>query len=175
MGESMSRLRSIATMWLMTALFQLASLGQTAAPFTLSIKSSPSTVKAGTEIKLEITVANVSDRPISVYQVSGEAEAVNKIEVRDTSGSVLPRIDGRTMMISGKPHYLPKQWLSRKGVVLKPGETLEDFSILSKMFDLTKPGKYAIVAKHWIRKGESEPIPGWIGATSNTIYITVAG
>jgi hypothetical protein len=156
----------------MAMLFPVAVIGQSEIPFTLAI-SSTAIVKTGTEVRLDITVTNVSDQPISVYHVSGEAKAVNKIEVRDASGNALPRIDGRTMLIHGKSHYLPKQWLSRKGVVLKPGETLEDFSILSKIFDLTKPGRYAVVATQRIRKGESEPIPGWIETTSNALYITV--
>jgi hypothetical protein len=172
-GDFMNRCRQIATACLMAILFPFACLGQSKTSFTLSISTNTPTVKKGAELRLDLTVANLSDHPITVYEDGhGYAEAANEIEVRDASGALLHRIDSPLMSIHGTPVRLPKQWVSRKGTSLNPGERLDDFSILSNLFDLSKPGKYRVIAKQWIHNdpGSTET---WTGATSNSVDITV--
>jgi hypothetical protein len=169
----MNRCRQIATACLMVTLFPLACFGQSKTSFTLSISTYAPTVKKGAELRLDLTVANLSDHPITVYEDGhGYAEAANEIEVRDASGELLHRIDGPMVSVHGTPARLPKQWFTRKGTSLNPGEKLDDFSILSNIFDLSRPGKYRVIAKQWIHNapGSTET---WTGATSNSLDITV--
>jgi hypothetical protein len=158
--------------WFMAILFPLACLGQSKTSFTLSISTNAPTVKKGAELRLDLTVANLSDHPITVYECHGYAEAANEIEVRDASGELLHRIDGPLVSIHGTSVRLPKQWVSRKGTSLNPGEKLDDFSILSNIFDLSKPGKYRVTAKRWIHNNPGSTVT-WTGATSKSVDITV--
>jgi hypothetical protein len=124
-------------------------------------------------VRLDIRVVNTSDQPIFIWQEGyGRAESANHIEVRDASGNPLPRTDGPIVLKDGKPVHLPINWLTRKGTFLKPGEKSDDFSILSNMFDLTRPGKYLVTVEQDIHHGSS-PTTDWTNATSKTIDITV--
>jgi hypothetical protein len=162
--------------WLMATALQIACLGQSSSLFTLGIRTNAPTVKSGVSIRLDITVTNISDQPISFYKArgaDGQAEAANSFEVRDASGNQLRRIDGHTVWIHGEAHSMLPPILSRKGVLLKPGETLDDFAILSNLFDLSKPGKYTITAQQYVPFVNRGAKPSGIDAGSNTIEITV--
>ena len=128
-------------------------------------------------MKLVITVTNTSGQDVDLYKTpgpDGQAEDVNKIEVRDQSGNSLPRIDVQTVEIGGKLRTFPKKITkSRAGVILKPGESLKDFAILSNLFDLSKPGKYTVVAQNERRSGDSSHELNMIYVKSNMITITV--
>lgn len=172
----MIRWRYIPTAWLAATVFQIACWGQSSAEFTLAIHTNTPTVKSGTPVRLDITVTNTSDQPICFYKYpgpDGTAEAANSFEVRDASGNRLRRTDGRTVWIHGVPHTLLHGWPSRRGVDLKPGETLDDFAILSNLFDLTKPGRYAVTARQYVPFVHPGAKPTGISAGSNTIEITV--
>jgi hypothetical protein len=152
------------------------AIAEDAVPVSVSIQSPVSEVKAGSEVKLIITVTNTSDHDVMLYKATGQdgqAEAVNKIDVRDESGALQPRIDGQMVEIGGAKHIVPKRWMSRQGIRLKAGEKLEDFTRLSNLFDLSKPGKYAVTVRHEMRADSSGPDLKLIYATSNTITIRV--
>jgi hypothetical protein len=146
-------------------------------PFTVLIQCPQSEVKGGTEVRLLITVTNTSDQDVDLYKTpgpDGHAEDVNKIDVRDASGNLLKRADSQIIEIGGTQHTVPKRFrISRKGVILKPGESLEDFTILSNLFDLSKPGKYTVTAQNERRSGDSSHELKLIYVKSNTITITV--
>ena len=152
------------------------SAAEDKAPVTVSIQCPQSEVRSGSEVKLLITVTNASEQNITLYKLpgdDGQAEAANKIEVRDSSGNLLPRIDGQKVMIGGTQRMMPKRWISRKGVILKSGESLEDFTILSSIFDLSKPGKYTITVQNERRSDGPEHELKLIYVKSNIITITV--
>jgi hypothetical protein len=173
----MHRWRYIPAAWLMTTVFQLACWGQSSAEFTLAIHTNTPTVKSGARVRLDITVTNISDHPICFYKArgaGGQAEAANSFEARDASGNRLRRIDGYTVWIHGEAHTKLPLILSRKGVVLKPDETLDDFTTLSNLFDLTKPGRYTVTARQAVPFVHPGAKPSGIIAASNTIEITVS-
>jgi len=152
-------------------------LGQSSAEFTLAIHADTSAVKSGAPVRLDIRVTNISDHPICFYKYpgpDGTAEAANSFEVRDASGNSLRRIDGRTVWIHGEPHTLLHGWPSRRGVILKPGETLDDFALLSNLFDLTRPGRYTVTARQSVPFVHPGAKPSGIIAASNTVEITVS-
>jgi hypothetical protein len=133
------------------ALFCLAHcLGQKP-PVTLKIQLAGSSFTKGTPIKLDVVVKNISKKEVNVWkaspQVDGEAEAYVHVEVRDSAGKALFRIDGVTIVRNGKKYTFPKPWNTRKGVSVAPRRTLRDFLLLSNLFDLSKPGLYIVSAK----------------------------
>jgi hypothetical protein len=146
-------------------------------PVSVSIQCPQSEVKSGAEVKLFITVTNTSDQDVHVFKApgaDGHAEDENKIEVRDETGNLLPRADVEIAEIGGRQHKIPKRIkISRAGVLLKPGENLTDFSILSDLFDLSKPGTYTVTAQNERRSEDESPDLNFIYAKSNTITITV--
>jgi hypothetical protein len=155
----------------------MLSAAEDKAPVTVLIQCKQTVVKSGSEVKLLVTVTNTSDQDLDLYKTpgpDGQAENVNKVEVRDESGNILPRADVQTVNIGGKLRTFPKKIaISRAGVTLKPGESLEDFTILGNLFDLSKPGKYAVTVQNERRSGDSGHELKLIYVKSNTITITV--
>jgi len=176
--KKMSRVRPITAFWLVAIAFTMNASGQNESPVQISIRTETPTIKRGSEIKLQIVLSNVSDHPVDIYTASGtgggEAEDDNGIYVRDASGSLTPRVDGRSVTRSdGKLIRMRSGPSSRRGVTLQPGEQFRDFTILSHLFDLGKPGVYTVTAKQDIRLDQASPQPTLATATSNTIQITV--
>lgn len=133
------------------ALFCLAHcLGQKP-PVTLKIQLPASSFTEGTSIKLDVMVKNISKEELNVWKASpkveGEAEAYVYVELRDSAGKALSRIDGVTIIRNGKKYTFPKRWMTRKGISVAPGGTLRDFLFLGNLFDLSKPGSYIVSAK----------------------------
>ncbi len=155
----------------------MCGVAQNKTPITVLIQCPQSELKSGSEVKLLITVTNTSDQDVDLYKTpgpDGQAEDVNKIEVRDESGRALPRADVQTVRIGGKLRTFPKKIIkSRAGVILKPGESLKDFAILSNLFDLSKPGKYTVTAQNERRSVDSSHELNLVYVKSNTITITV--
>jgi len=155
-----------------------STLGQSGSPVEMTIQTKGLTFKKGAEIKLEMTLTNISDRPIDVYTASGAnggaAEYDNGIYVRDASGNLLPRIDGRTVVRSdGKTIKVRSGLPSRRGVTLQPGGQFQDFTVLNRLFDLSSPGIYTVSAAHEVRLDHASPVPALATATSNSVQITV--
>ena len=61
---------------------------------------------------------------------------------------------------------------SRKGVTLKPGEEFLDFTILNHIFDLSRPGVYAVSVGRDFSLNNG-PSPTIYTAISNLIKITI--
>jgi hypothetical protein len=120
-------------------------------PAMLKIQLPASNFAEGTPIKLDVMVKNKSKEELNVWkaspQVDGEAEAYVDVEVRDSAGKALSRIDGVTIVRNGKKYTFPKRWFTRKGASVAPGRVSRDFVILNNLFDLSKPGSYIVSAK----------------------------
>ncbi len=173
----MNRVYTFLLKSLIVIAFVAQGLGEETSPVAVTIECPSHEVRSGAEVKLVITVVNTSDRPVSVYKAAGpdgQAEAVNKIVVRDSAGNAVGRIDGQTVSIGGTHHKIPPRWLSRKGVILKPGEQMVDFALLNKLFDISKPGTYMVTVQNEMRADDSGPEMKFIDTTSNTVEITVS-
>jgi hypothetical protein len=60
---------------------------------------------------MSVTVKNISDDDIRTLKVpgpDGHAEAAIRLEVHDSSGSLLQRIDGPRVIMNGTEHYSPR-------------------------------------------------------------------
>ncbi len=132
-------------------------------PFTITI-SAPANVNVGEEVRVRIIFTNVSDKPY-FYTVSAkpsEAEYEYIIKAWSADGKEAPETDyGRRIRLG--EFILP----GRAGGAVDPGEKVEEDSTISKLFDLSTPGKYEIEVDRPVYDD-----PKWI-VKSHRISITV--
>jgi hypothetical protein len=141
------------------------------APFSLAISVKEHTVKAGSEVPMQIVLTNTSADQIAIR--GGEPPDAGKrdgyiLDVRNAAGEFVPN----TAYLNFQPFkaylFLPGEanFFDRSFHGLKPGETLTNEVILDKLFDLSQPGKYTIQAR---RADENSKAV----AKSNIIKVTV--
>ncbi len=174
----MTKITLVAIAWLSAFTIPISAQGQSESPVQFTIRTEGSNFKKGAEIKLSITLTNVSDRPIDIYTASGanggEAEYDVAIYLREASGNLLPRIDGRTVVRSdGKTIKMRAAPPSRRGVNLGPGGQFQDFTFLNRLFDLSAPGTYTVSVVQDVQLDHASPTPALATATSNTVQFTV--
>ena len=158
-------------LWLF-ALLILPSGGatQSAKPdISVTISAMQTVVKADSEVKVGIILTNISNHEVSLAKDNAQnlGEAHNKIEVRDEKGNLAPEAKYVGILDGKAPNdviFMPLG--SSAPHSLKPGETLKDAIIASKLFDLSKPGKYTIQVQ---RTDEATKTV----VRSNTITLTV--
>lgn len=122
--------------WLLAS-FSLVAYAQQTAPVSVSVTTETPSVPVGGEIKIKITVSNRSDRNLDLLRgPDGKAEAVNDVQVYDAANKSLSRIHG------------PHGWISRRAQAVEPGGVIENYLILDKLFDMSKPGRYKVVVRH---------------------------
>jgi hypothetical protein len=134
------------------------------------------TYSAGTDVWIGVGVANISDRPITYRNLRWDPSTV--LEVRDESGNLVPETE--ELQKVKQEYFHDGEWIERppgtqwwRGplpndtTVLQPGGQLGFSFLVSKYYDVSRPGRYFITAK--IRS--SEPTREWF--YSNEIRVTV--
>jgi hypothetical protein len=161
---------------LLAIFLPMVSATQQASPIRVSISAPSPEAKSGAQVRINVTVENISGNTVELYKAlgpDGQAEAANEVDVYDSDGKALFRIDGRAFKANGQIRHLPKQWISRKTVPLEPGKSSEDFLILGDLFDMTKPGHYTVKVRHQLQIPTPPSEDRMIEEPSNTITITV--
>jgi hypothetical protein len=116
--------------------------------FSIALSTPYSTVQAGYQVPVKVTVKNISKERIALrtWQEDTEIgagtghEFASGIEVRDTLGNPALRtkegrdLDGETAFPAGIFTFV---WL-------EPSETYEETRIVGKLYDLSRPGKYEL-------------------------------
>ena len=116
------------------------------APFSIAISPLQQSIAAGTEVKVEIILKNISNREINLSKsnASSQAEFHFVVEAHDDSGKPAPDTEyGRRVMRKETKKRAVLFW-SEIFFTLKPGEIFQDEVIASKLYDLSRPGKYVI-------------------------------
>jgi len=135
-------------------------------PFTIVIGTGQSVFKAGSEIRLHITLTNTSAHDIVIWRANGDAQgevAGYRVEVRDENGNGPPETKYQRVLRGEDEDSLV--W-SPIGMDLSPGKSSKDAMIVNKFYDLSKPGKYKIQV-HWTDRTSKTVVK------SNTITVTV--
>jgi hypothetical protein len=133
-----------------------------------------STFEAGTAVRLDVIVRNLSDEADLIPKVDGHAEDYLHIEVRAQDGKQLERIDRQTLLRNGKTYSFPKRgWGSRKLETIKPNDESRNYLVLSNLFDLCKPGTYSVSAKAELQKPYSGPEIKWVETAAEEIEFVV--
>lgn len=144
--------------------------------FSLNIKLASDVIKAGSDVTVTVVLANVSDQPQSLGW--GEPDEGNfTLDVRDASGIQA----GKTRLYraltgdhTGKDALEPplpagtEQVMVGKftTITLPPGKTQTYNAVVNKLYDLSQPGKYSIVASKVVDSSGSV-------VRSNTVILTV--
>ena len=114
-------------------------------PFSVTISSKEPVVKSGSIIWVDATVKNTSDEVISVGSTA-PVEFAYDIDVWTDKSARAPETKlGRRRNNRTTPEDETMVILSDSAESpLKPGKTLTDHVNVSKMYDLSQPGKYTI-------------------------------
>lgn len=115
------------------------------APISLTITSPAASVKSGTVVFVEAALKNESDHVYRVYTVASEdmdqGGWVYKVDVRDDKRRTPPETQyARTAIIP---------FSSAGALPLGPGKTRIDRINVSRLCDLSQPGKYTIQVRRF--------------------------
>src|SRR5579864_174461 len=130
-------------------------------PFALTIQAEENPVKAGAEVKVDITLCNSSNRAMHISY--GLTESDYAFEVRDSQNRIPPETEF-ARKAKGRGYFSNDHLF-----YLQPGESLPKAPlVVSKFYDLSRPGEYKIQV--------SRAVPKELGSgtvKSNTLTITV--
>ena len=127
-------------------------------PFKIAITAENSTVVAGAEVSIKVSLTNTSDHDVreGVMYGRGNIASIYRFEVRDEHGEMVPK---RTY---------PHPELGYPGSVgfstISPKQTITENQEVSALYDMRKPGKYTIQV--WKRNPEYD-------IKSNVVTVTV--
>jgi len=133
---------------------------QVQAPFTLTI-SAESVVKAGSQVALKVRLTNTSNRPMNTSsQYIGGVHSGYLYDVRDGAGNLIEKK-------AHKESDEPIMGSLRLGK-LKPSESRDEGTLVSDVYDMSRPGTYTIQLSLPI---SNDPKDGVV--KSNPITVTV--
>lgn len=162
-------MRILAKLVLLSVLFMLPkmSIAQNALPpepwFSVAIGTAQTVIPSGSDVKFKVTFTNDTRKDLH-YAVGGPGRGGPPfdINVRDAKGNPVPETSYGLKM-HGKD---PRPWSgSVFNATSHPGEAIELDLILSKEYDLSKPGKYTVQVQ--------ERYPALQAVRSNILTITV--
>ena len=146
---------------IMLAARATSSAQNSTGPFTLTLDAKENLVRAGSEVKVDITLRNSSNRPMHVSY--GLSELEYAFDVRDSQNRIPPETEFARKS-KGGVHFSNDHVFN-----LQPGESLPRAPlVVSKFYDLRRPDKYTIQV--------SRAVPKELGGgtmKSNFITITV--
>lgn len=129
--------------------------------FALTISGAKSSVKAGSAVWVRAILENKSDHDLSVYKaISDDMDQggwVYQVDIRDGKGEEPRQTEfARSVGAGGSGGYIP----------LPPGKALTDRVNVSKLYDLSRPGRYTIQFQRVDMESKTF-------VTSNKITVTV--
>jgi hypothetical protein len=132
-----------------------------AAPLLLTIAVAQTEITRGSEVRVDLTLRNNSNRTITLELTSPLCDYA--VEVRDSTGNLAPDTEVK------RESDCSSHAAGRDIVVqLRPHESHKDTIPLSMFSDMSKPGKYSVQV---VWKSPKEF--GGVVAKSNTITVTV--
>ena len=128
------------------AIAQVVKPAQTAEPtFAVTIRLEPDVVKVNSEIRVKTTLINKSNGKIS-FERSPEdmAELEFQAYVRDDHGNPAPLTEYGRLVLKGEGPLPPLVTRFAGYTALLPGESLKCDVVITRLYDLSQPGKYTI-------------------------------
>jgi hypothetical protein len=144
--------------------------------FSITIRSPARTWKVGSDLTITIRLENVSGQKLLLRKAPGQeqGELFMDVDVEDEHGHPPPRTKYFRVLrgIGGDdPARGPNEELLQAGSIQKkvlgPGESLTDGIVVSKLFDLSRPGNYTIRVRRHDQGSDTIVV-------SNTIAVTVS-
>jgi len=134
--------------------------------FSIAINAPSNTVKPGSQITVNATLTNKAKDTIYLdASAPWMAELDFRVEVHDVQGNLAPLTDYGRLVLKNEGE-VPIVENNGSLAVLHPGDTFKREIVVSKLYDLTQPGKYTIQAQR------PDDANGTI-AKSNTVNVTV--
>jgi hypothetical protein len=133
-----------------------------AAPFSITIAAAQTEEKSGSEVRVNLTLKNVSNRNITVELTSPLCDYT--VEVRDRAGKVAPDTELKRVQNCESGRVKGRDIIGQ----LKPNESIKDEIPVSQLSDMSQPGEYSVQV---LRRASKEF--GEVVVKSNTIKITV--
>ena len=131
-------------------------------PFSFVIRAAEEEIKPGSDVVVEITITNNSDRAIGMESMDISPYVAI---VRAANGVLAPETEmGRSLKQKQRERISPNWVGSRFGVRLQPGEAVHEKCVVSERYDMTAPGRYSI---------QLERLWGRAGVPSNTVMVAV--
>jgi hypothetical protein len=160
-GAEMKTSRKCVLILINLAVYAASSTESSTPPFALTLEAEENPVKAGSEVNVDITLSNSSNR--AMHMSYGLTESDDAFEVRDIQNRIPPETEfARKSKARGyfsNDHFF----------YLQPGESLPKAPlVVSKFYDLSRPGKYKIQV--------SRAVPNALGGgtiKSNVVTITI--
>jgi hypothetical protein len=116
-----------------------------APPFALTLEAEENPVKAGSEVKVDITLSNSSNRAMHISY--GLSEVDYAFEVRDSQNRIPPETEF-AQKSKGRGYFSSDQLF-----YLQPGESLPKAPLVaSKFYDFSRPGSYKIQVSRAVPK-----------------------
>jgi len=107
--------------------------------FSIAISSPQLIVNAGSDVRVEIVMTNISDRDI-FYGAGLGGEYPFMLDIRDSNGRVVPRIQKK-----GPGPSEPKGGTFIL-TPIKPGKSIQREWVVNRDFDMASPGRYTLQA-----------------------------
>src|SRR5271165_4183531 len=145
-------------------------------PFSIAIGSPQQTWRIGSEVTVTVILTNTSRETVLFRKsfAQDEGELFMDVEVKDDRGNPLPRTKYYRLLRQDYSSDFPRQpdeeFIAGGSVhkyFLKPAETLKDQIVVSRLFDLSRVGKYTIRVQRRDQGTKSL-------VTSNSITVTVS-
>jgi len=116
-------------------------------------------LKAGSELKVKVILKNLSDGAVGVtnHGPEGPGQYGPYVEVRDAQGSLVPQTEYYRSRQGGQDGSFFTD-------AVEVGESRESSLIISRLYDMSKPGKYTVQVQRAFGKTVIK---------SNTIAVTV--
>lgn len=138
--------------------------------FSLRIEAPSEPIKLGAELRLKVTVTNISGSGIRFGRTPGplpDETLSYHIEVRDEHGQI-PPLTTFSRDLNEHRTAIGGSYIT---YTLAPGKSFEDELVITQLYTLAKPGRYTI----WVARAQGTfEKDGKAAVRSNEITITVA-
>lgn len=132
--------------------------------FSIVVSAPTTTVKAGEDLKVEVTITNTSDHDIFY---GAQNEIPFGLEVRDSGGGEVSKTPDALRAFNGLTDG------SSFALSIHPGESLDRERLLNKDFELRKPGAYTVWATRMFGSKTADSKIVTTTAKSNIVTITI--
>lgn len=160
-------MKSCLVLWILLAMgLQSAAPASPVPPFQLTVEPETPSVASGDKIVLRITLTNTSEKDIGFLQRAraDEAEWDYSIDIRNEKSDAVSQTN------YGRNRLQIITMFSGRVKTANPGQSLKEEVTLSKLFDLTIPGRYTVQVSRHEHDRESGQL---VKSNAATIIVTV--